>query len=158
MVLCGVAGQYCCLLFVTTGAVRGLNVVRVLNNSRFVRLMAGDAILVDHFIGMWLMALQAYQELSVLEVTFFTVQFAVHAWIVGQLCPLVFVATYTHGFNDICFIQIDFQRVVRVVTTAAIIDGVVSFFCRIVAHGAFRYHFASFWRMLKVAVETADSC
>ena len=90
------------------------------------------------------------------QMAFLTVQLTVFTRVVNQLRALIVMAADAYRFDGSRCFKVDFERIVRVMTGNAIVDGVMGFSRRIMTHGAGRNDFRTLGRMLQMAVEAGD--
>ncbi len=156
-VLIGHLLQQLGLLGMATCAEGHRRFIRVADHFGHMRIVTAQAIVVNHLVGMGLMALHAAQIFAMLQVTEGTILFSMLAREFPILLPLNDMAGDTDRLQCGIAVKGDFKRSVGVMTTEATGYGIMLFDFGGMAPGAFGKDIAAGWRVLEVAVDTVDS-
>lgn len=156
--LCLALGQHGKEFGVAGPAVLGLDIIGILDVARAMRLVAAQAVLVDHGIGMGLVAFQAFFDLLMLGgVAEGAILGAVLAGEVLELVSLLWMAGLAANAHRRHVVDRDIARGVRVTMAGqAVREFEVLTAVGRVAHGALRDGLGAERQMLKVTVTAGD--
>lgn len=142
----------------TSGAEARRNKVVVSDLGGHMRLMAAEAVFIDHVRRMRIVALLTLEKLSVTAVAFRTIEQRMRARIVLQLLSLMGMTGRTGRRDPRRSRELDIPGTVGGMTAEAVADGIVTIFFRLVATGAFGDRPRPPGRMLDMTIQTGHSC
>ena len=138
----------------TSGAEARRNKVVVSDLGGHMRLMAAEAVFIDHVRRMRIVALLTLEKLSVTAVAFRTIEQRMRARIVLQLLSLMGMTGRTGRRDPRRSRELDIPGTVGGMAAEAVADGIVTVFFRLVATGAFGDRLRPPGRMLDMTIQT----